>query len=65
MNLTRLSIATIGFAISLNVFLESKAETFEPPQEDTPKQTISGSTREYEPPKGIGMPDRTDGSGSR
>ena len=65
MNLTRLITTTLCFAITLNLYNQSKAQAFEPPKEGSPKQTVSGSTREYQPPDGIGAPIVSDGSGSR
>lgn len=65
MNLTRLTAATLFIAITLNLYGQSKVQAFEPPKEGSPNQTVSGSTREYEPPKRIGAPIVSDGSGSR
>lgn len=65
MNLTRLITTTLCFAITLNLYSRSKVQAFELPKEDSPNQTVSGSTREYEPPNGIGAPIVSDGSGSR
>jgi hypothetical protein len=65
MKLTRLIAVPLALAIVLNLAVQSKAQTFEPYGKGEPQDTVGSSTRNYDPPSGIGTPDKTDGAGAR